>query len=440
MNISWFGVRLLVAIPVLIGMTSVVYAGPLADYGDAPDGVGGKNYPSLFNSPNAGIGLNAPFHLDTTKEWLGKNGPPSTTTTEADSLQVNNDFDDSGSLIFGYTAAGIGSRGYLFTSVSYDPALSAPAESRFLNAVVDFNGNGRFGDLLPTQAEWIVRNTPIDLSIVPLGINTLNVFAGFSLDPSFLGATDLDLRVTLSTIPVPASLPAQWDGSGPLAGFDRGETEDVIVPLFEELISIESEKAGQVAPMVGKFFPNEHALTPLGGGQVPVGEFRINSPRPDGTVVEVSWTRVCNIDTPGPGGACNELLPSQGPNSVNATLLGVTARPPPPPGPLPACGAPGGGLVLPGVGAPAPGCITSMHGINTLTVTAAFPSQRNGDTHTRLSYLYDPEDTYFLSIDPIERIDFLHPSPVPEPSSLALLGTGVFGFFSYAWRQRKRRA
>lgn len=67
----------------------------LADYGDAPDGVGGKNYPSLFGSPNAASGLNAPFHLDTSREWLGLTGPPSTTTVENDSLQVDMDFDDT---------------------------------------------------------------------------------------------------------------------------------------------------------------------------------------------------------------------------------------------------------------------------------------------------------------------------------------------------------
>ena len=66
----------------LILISPAISAGPLAEYGDAPD----PTYPSLFASQG-------PYHLIVTEERIGTS-PVSTTTVETDALVPDGDFDD----------------------------------------------------------------------------------------------------------------------------------------------------------------------------------------------------------------------------------------------------------------------------------------------------------------------------------------------------------
>lgn len=425
-------------LPIALWALFPAVAGPIADYGDAPDGVGGDSYPSLFGTPNAGIGLDAPYHLDVTREWLGLGPPPTTTTTEADSKQVDLDEDNAAPSLFRFTAAGIGTRGYVFTPITFDPGLSSASDIRYLNTVVDFNKDGDFGDILPGQREWVVRNQVIDLSLLPAGETTANVFAGFHMDAAFGSTDDLWTRITLTTEPVPV-VGGEWDGSGPLGGFARGETEDHLLDAFESELDPDGNivlppgfggfgpKAG-IVPTTVKWTPakpvfdGRHALTPSGPGALaPVATISFNMPvaatnpaNALGGGALIGWTRLCDIG----GGDCFHLLP-EGPNPVNAVIPGVVA--------------------MPGVGAIAVGATGALAaGVNTFPVNARFPNKINGDTHGRLAVVIDPLDTYYMTVEMDDCLLYpdsgdclataTHFTAMPEPGSLTLLVMGLLGF------------
>ena len=176
----------------------------LGDYGDAPDNaLVIDDYPSLYNS----LG---PYHVDVSKEWLGK-GATSTTTTELDSLQVDLDADDSGGTWFQWG----GARNWFYAPVSYDPLLSTANEVRYLNVLTDLDSSGVWED----DAEWLIRNYPVTFDLLPVGVNTLNMAIEVAPSLSFTSLVDSWTRVTLSTETVP-------DGTGAWAEFARGETED----------------------------------------------------------------------------------------------------------------------------------------------------------------------------------------------------------------------
>jgi hypothetical protein len=436
---------------VLVAMSALnSKGGPVADYGDAPDGVLGRSYPSNFNSPNAAPGQDAPFHFDVTREWLGVNGPPTTTTVEANSIQVNGDFDDSGSSVFMLNAAGIGQRGYLYTTASYDPNLSTASQTRYLNAAVDLNDNGVWGDVSPSQREWVVRNVPFNFSGLPAGVTNMNIFVGFHLDPALVGATNRWTRVTLSTQPVVPGPNGEWNGSGPAVGFARGETEDflnqTVLTSTLDANGVGGGNAGgpnggpgnggggfgpkNLTPLAVSVTPDIspdgfHALTPAGPGPlVHVADVKLNVPQAAvnpanafGGEALLNWTRTCDIG----GGDCNHL-PFQGPNPVAAIL-----------------GGKGGGLALAGAGF----TVGLVAGANTIPVLARFPNPNvNGDTHSIFNAWVDPASTFYLNLQnddtdlysganmyptDVSKPDFLYPAgTVPEPAAVMLAFSALF--------------
>lgn len=180
---------------------AIANGGPVADYGDAPD----PSYPSLFST-------GGPYHLDTTREWLGP-GPVTTTTTELDSKQIDLDNDDGAP----YYLSGPGGN-WIHTTVSFNPNLSLATDQRYLNVLVDANNNGVWDGSRP---EWLVRNYNVRMDTLPLGVTTAEVFIKLAAgsDPATLA--NRTTRITLSDTPVP-------DGLGAWGQFSRGETEDYV--------------------------------------------------------------------------------------------------------------------------------------------------------------------------------------------------------------------
>lgn len=398
---------LFVVLIVGLSQSSSATAGPMADYGDAPDGVGVDNYPSLFNSPNATDGLNAPFHLDTTREWLGSTTPPSITTLEIDSPQVDGDADDSSTALFMLDAAGIGKRGYVYTTLSYDPSLSSADELRYINVAADFDKNGRFGDITPMQREWIIRNMPVVFSGLPAGVTHMNLFIGFHLDAALAGVNDVWTRVALTTEPVPVANDLDWDGSGLLNGFVRGETEDLLLQIQEAALDINGNPIppGPGKPPILGFGPKKihplafsiehlrpvvvggalHDLAPAGGAPlVHVANLKINAQKA-GQPTRITWFRDCDIAA----GACVHAGPG-GPNAANMRLVGPGAGAViPPPGPA---------GMLQGPVAPFPGPLVLAKGVNRLQVFAGFPNPGPGDTHTHFTVMADPENEFYFTM------------------------------------------
>lgn len=181
-------------------------SGPYADYGDAPD----PSYPSNYASTG-------PYHLDVTREWLGR-GSSSTTTREWDSNQINNDFDDG----TGYFFRTRNERSYFLTHVSYDPTVSSASDIRYLNVVTDLNGSGVWDG----GNEWAVKNYAFSFANLPQGVTTLGLILR---TPDFMPAEMLgySTRVTLADTAVD-------NGSGEWGGFNRGETEDWIASLVDD--------------------------------------------------------------------------------------------------------------------------------------------------------------------------------------------------------------
>ena len=435
---------------VLVAMSALnSKGGPVADYGDAPDGVLGRFYPSNFNSPNAAPGQDAPFHFDVTREWLGVNGPPTTTTVEANSIQVNGDFDDSGSSVFMLNAAGVGQRGYLYTTASYNPNLSTASQTRYLNAAVDFNDNGVWGDVSPAQREWVVRNVPFNFSGLPAGVTNMNIFVGFHLDPTLVGATNRWTRVTLSTQPVVPSPTGEWNGSGPAIGFARGETEDFLnQTVLTSTLDANGVGGGNAGgpnggPAIGGFGPKNmqplalkvvpvvtsdgfHASTPSAPAPVAtVANVKLNVPQAAVGQADLTWIRDCDN--------CGHNPPYAALNPVDATLDGK-----------------GGGLVLAGAGP----TVGITPGQNTIPVNARFQLNfSNGDTHSTLRAMIDPASTFYLNLQnddsglygsgqmydtDVTNPDFIYFAPnVPEPSTVMLGLVALFVVFPSRLRLRK---
>ncbi|MCG8457663.1 MAG: hypothetical protein MI919_15415, partial [Holophagales bacterium] len=141
---------------------------PNADYGDAPDGAPAAypgpfanvigRFPTLFATTNSrGNGPGA-FALDGSLESIGD--PPS---LEPDARVVDQD-DDDGTARLTLILRSIPAQALLSVDVTLAP--NAPAVPRYLNALVDLDLDGRWGDLAPPapsgssrrQSEWVVRN------------------------------------------------------------------------------------------------------------------------------------------------------------------------------------------------------------------------------------------------------------------------------------------
>lgn len=205
---------------------------PLADYGDASD----PGFPTLYATQSTPyVNRRGPYHLDVTKEWIGT-ATPSTTTTEARALVVDGDFDDGAILARRAVVSGIPTQ-IGFVSVPVTVAAGSGADMRYLNVLVDFNRDGRwsaydFGGAT-VQEEWVAKNVAL---MFPGKKTLVRANVPFVwLDPGIVIGSQVWLRATLSTETINPSVFGNgnpgWDGSGPDAGFARGETEDHIVTL-----------------------------------------------------------------------------------------------------------------------------------------------------------------------------------------------------------------
>ncbi len=202
--------RIFMVLSIALGLADALNGQPVADYGDAPDPM----YPSYY--ANQG-----PYHLDTTQEWLGPRTDFSTTTLEAVSVQVDNDYDDGVTWI----VPGPLSDYFLATRVSINPTASSPSDNRYLNAMLDINHDGRWD---ANQGEWILQNAEVDFAELPTGVDSATFL--FQLQPeaqdSMRGASlsQSYLRTTLTTEQIPVT-PENF--SGAWGEQVRGETEDL---------------------------------------------------------------------------------------------------------------------------------------------------------------------------------------------------------------------
>jgi len=192
-----------------------------ADFGDLPDGVAGAFFPTLKNSVNAAPGRTGPYHFDVNHEWIGV--VPGGTTIEPDAQMVDMDMDDGA---IDFTFSNIFENAAFLQSGQVTVPVTTDGDNavRYLNIAADLNGDGRFQSYstgASTQWEWLGCNIPVIHQN-----ETKAIVARFYLDQQV--ATVPWVRVTLTTVPInPADFGANgWDGSGPVGGFARGETED----------------------------------------------------------------------------------------------------------------------------------------------------------------------------------------------------------------------
>ncbi len=192
-----------------------------ADFGDLPDGLIGGSFPTLLNSTNAGPGRTGPYHLNVDHEWIGQ--MPGTTTKEPDALMVDLDLDDA-TVDFSFANVFEGGQFLQVGQVVVPVTTDGDDAVRYLNIAADLNGDGQFQSYstgLQIQWEWLGCNIPV------IHRNeTKSIVARFYLDQQ-VGFVP-NVRVTLTTVPInPAGFGTNgWDGSGPVGGFARGETED----------------------------------------------------------------------------------------------------------------------------------------------------------------------------------------------------------------------
>ncbi|MEP0844123.1 MAG: PKD domain-containing protein [Phycisphaerae bacterium] len=239
---------------------------PLADYGDAPDGIPAcqgtifcttpSSYPTLFGTTNAVPGRGAPYHTDFTDVWLGPQ--PNSETAEPVAFQPccswltpPPDCDDAPIVLcldgpcttgvlstmsgcpeavnipFGLTPSGFG---YWI----YETAVGAgaPDVPRFVNVTVDWTLSGTYGDV---PGEWVVVDASVPYTPGTAAIMLTAPFPTPTVVPSTTGGLGWAIepfwtRFTVSRDPVAPAFPAgDWDGSGPLPpGYVYGETEDIV--------------------------------------------------------------------------------------------------------------------------------------------------------------------------------------------------------------------
>ncbi len=189
-----------------------------ADFGDLDD----TTFPTKKRTDNTFSGRTGPYHIDVTHEWIG-NAASSTTDKETDAKVIDNDFDDGVIHLYKVNSCGVDCSIGMFSvgiGTDSDPAI------RYLNVAADFNHDGHFA-MYPAgskfQHEWLIRNLPV-LFVGKQG----RVGSSFRIVDPLALMTIPCVRMTLATEMVdPAEFgPMGWDGSGPVGGFSRGETED----------------------------------------------------------------------------------------------------------------------------------------------------------------------------------------------------------------------
>ena len=371
---------------------SAALAGPVADYGDAPD----PTYPSLFTS-------GGPYHFDTGREWLGS-GVVSTTTTEPDSKQVDLDNDDGSA----YYLSGPGGN-WFHTTVSYNPNLSLASDARYLNVLVDSNNSGQWDG---TRSEWIVRNYSVRFDLMPVGITTAEVFIQMpaGVDPNAIASRTT--RVTLSDQTVS-------NGFGAWGQFQRGETEDW-VPTDHGGSGI----TPPVNPTTGH--PSIGPKTDQLRNESGWGKWILNAPF---VVCSHGLAGALTPEAPAPPARVYDWQVNVPTSTV---YLDVTLSGPVPPAPhlpeplldIAQLVAPGGAAVgagaptvLVGLGAP-PGQVTPGQ-INLFTGRFRFPGHPAYDArNARYNLIYDPEGMYFMvSNNNGVPTDPAYDSPSGTPSS-----------------------
>ena len=224
----------------------IVFAGiaaaQLADFGDALM----EPIPTLL--VNGG-----PYHLDTTKEWIGAS-PTSTTTVESDALPT--DANDGYILLKEVHFNGVFSN---MGQVCVPVTTTGDTAVRYLNVAIDLDNNGVFSTHpsgIGMQWEWVVVNLPI------VFLNeTKVVTSNFTLQAPL--ATVGVGRATLSTTPIDPTLYGAngWSGNGPVGGFGRGETED-FSPVTTSLYYYDSVPGEIQMPSPPVYFPPENKPFP----------------------------------------------------------------------------------------------------------------------------------------------------------------------------------
>jgi hypothetical protein len=210
----------------------------MGDYGDAPDGqptgyrtgsgvaANGK-FPSLFRTANArrpnGNGI---VHTDTNPDIrFGQ-----LIDQETDARITNNDASDDGQPTL-FIQDG-GSRGTLFANLQAAPGTGTQPFTAFVNVLLDLNQDGVWrdhDDSGVTVKEWVVINLQVSLN--PGELRRVNL-GTFSYGPSS-ARVEVWSRLTVTSVPIDAATfqgLGGWDGTGPAAGYDDGETEDWFFP------------------------------------------------------------------------------------------------------------------------------------------------------------------------------------------------------------------
>lgn len=211
-----------------VGIATAAFGGdPVADYGDAPD----LPYPTSFATAGSRAGGPGAHHLTTGLEMLGtavsaEAGASDPTDPDGFPNLVNADLDDGvTSLLLFPAGAPFGlPRFNAMVRVTFTVAAGAPDTTRYLNVLMDVNGDGEWKDT-PLSPEWVLVNHEVEVApgttesmFVPLDTVTPPVVAP--------NPASVWMRFTLTRDPIDESTYAGvggWDGSG---AFAFGETED----------------------------------------------------------------------------------------------------------------------------------------------------------------------------------------------------------------------
>lgn len=216
---------------------------PFQDYGDAPDssnnaGQGMLAYPGVkANFPTAvqSTGTPGPFHAAVSTRLVyilgyGVSAEENADSGNDDDLSFNNivpqldmpdnDGRDDGVALPNDLQHCTQVEMQVAVTV-FDRGQEFP-ERAMINLWLDFDRNGQWGEQMTCPGseianEWAVANHAISLPNAGTHIITLPTFVAWNDKPG----QDMWMRATLSEKAAPAA-----DGSGPVGGYDRGETED----------------------------------------------------------------------------------------------------------------------------------------------------------------------------------------------------------------------
>ncbi len=212
-------------------------AGPLADYGDAPDNTTGQvfaylgvegQFPSLYATANTRIpGRTGVHHLITSEEWLNLSNTSSTTTKETDALITDLDFDENMSAILYIVKETDPFPPYYIAYILVPVGVSADASDvrRHLNVLIDRNRDGEWKNT-SSGKEWVVTNQIVGTE--PDETEFI-ISKPFILYPTEV-TQNMWMRVTFTRTRIDESVfsgVGGWDGSAPSDGFSYGETEDI---------------------------------------------------------------------------------------------------------------------------------------------------------------------------------------------------------------------